>query len=144
MLTIKKRYPMRKLYIYGSSAIIVGFAGVMAYLVQSSTNLNKFVAVAPTQPIPVEVTSANEEPAQPTTSEVEMATGSESTGAVYTAPQSPVITTPAPTQSSEQPAATPTAPAEQPSQPTTPPEETPAPEDPTIIDEIIEIITPTP
>ena len=49
MLTIKRRFPWRRLYFYGSAAVVVGFAGIMTFLVQTNANIDKFVALTPTQ-----------------------------------------------------------------------------------------------
>lgn len=47
MLTIKKRFPSQKLYLYGGTAFVAGFAGIMFLLVQTNTHLRNFMAVAP-------------------------------------------------------------------------------------------------
>lgn len=157
MLTIKKRYPKRKLYVYGGSALIVGFAGIMTFLVQTNTNLNKFVAQTPSQsePVTTEVTQANEEQTNEVTSgQAEMATNSSgipaSNGNSWMVPTTNSGTS---TQSGNNPATeqtvitpvTPTQPAE-PTTPTTPTEPTdppaPEPEDPGLIEEIVDVLIP--
>ncbi|MES2630511.1 MAG: hypothetical protein V4611_00975 [Patescibacteria group bacterium] len=147
MLTIKKRYPMRKLYIYGSGALIVGFAGIMAYLVQSNTNLNEFVAVAPTQPEPTLVVPANETASQASSEEV--VTNSDTTGnytssTATTSSMAPAASQPAAEQPATTPAETPAAEPTTPSEPAQPPVAEEEKEDPGLIDEIVDMLTPEP
>lgn len=47
MLTIKKRFPSEKLYLYGGTAFIAGFAGVMLVLVQTNTHVRDFMVSNP-------------------------------------------------------------------------------------------------
>lgn len=153
MLTIKKRFPWRRLYFYGSGAVIVGFAGIMTFLVQTNSSIDKFVSLAPIQTESNPVTQPTEESSavsdQQTTENADLSSSSGTTTTWNGNPQ-PVASSnqSAPTQTSssqattEQPApsqpATPTQPT-QPAQPT-PPAET-EPENPTIVEEVIDIIT---
>ncbi len=157
MLTIKKRFPWRRLYLYGSGAVIAGFAGVMTFLVQTNTNLDKFVSLAPTQTNPTQTTkttqtadSTTKEEAQPSAENADVASDPGTTttwnGLVAptrssNSPSSPASSNPTATPAQSEPTPTQPITLAEPSQPVepTPPAE---PEEPTIVDEVIEIITP--
>lgn len=153
MLTIKKRFPWRRLYFYGSGALIVGFAGIMTFLVQTNANIEKFVSRAPVAVDPSLVVKPAENTSSTSTqqsSENSDVTSDANTTTNWngvpssSATQTPAATNETPVQPT-QPESTPTSPTEpsDPTTPTTPPvtdPETP----PTVIDEIIDIIVPNP
>lgn len=123
MLTIKRRSEKRTLYLYSSTAVIVGFAGIMTFLVHSNANLSEFVSVAPTQSQPTEVIPAVEEKNQTETdSDTTPATTNTGTGQNWSVPMM---------GSSDTTTVTPTQPAvEQPAPATTTPTTTTTPEVP--------------
>lgn len=140
MLTIKKRFPSQKLYLYGGTAFAAGFAGIMFLLVQTNTHLRNFMAVAPVsmEMSPREKSEESQAPATSTSEEAIL-------------DQDQVFVNPEPSSSqteTQQPAATPVTQEPAPTQPTTPTdpaptEPEPTPEEPTnpIEDIIEEIIT---
>ena len=149
MLTIKNRYPLRKAFIYGGGAFMVGFAGAMSLLVDGSVNKDQFVSVLPHSEIAQEV--QNEE-AAPVSNDEPQTTSSD---ASWTAPPSqPTYSNsgskPASTKPSAQSTPQDAAPSETTSPPSsgesTPPSSQPDPEpntdEPTVIEEVIDIITP--
>lgn len=151
MLTIKKRFPWRRLYLYGSGAVIVGFAGIMAFLVQTNSNLDKFVNLAPAQISTAPIIQSNEQPVseddQSSSNEPGVASdsGTSTTWNGISAPMQSTSSSQTSTPSQAEPTPTqPTTPTEPviPTVPTTPSDPVPVPEDPTIIDEVIDIITP--
>lgn len=154
MLTIKKRYPWRKTFVYAGGAFIVGFAGALSFLMQSNVNQERF-ASAPSQ---TKVsTQVQKEADTPTDTSKGAQTASNDTTTWTTPPSqssttsnSTSATTPSTQTTTQQTAPEQTAPADttSPSTPvdSTPPATQPTPEpdpkDPTIIDQIIDTITP--
>lgn len=140
MLTIKKRFPSQKLYLYGGTAFVAGFAGIMFLLVQTNTHLRNFMAVAP---VNLEISSSekSEERQTPATSTPEEAILNQDQVFVNPEPNSSQTQT-------QQSAATPATQEHVPAQPTTPTEPAPTepeptPEEPTNpIEEIIEELIP--
>lgn len=137
MLTIKKRFPSQKLYLYGGTAFVAGFAGIMFLLVQTNTHIRDFMAVSPVNvgTSPREKPEQSQTPATTSTEEVIL-----DQDQVFVTPQSSSTTTTSPQE---------TAPTEEPTPPTEPtptepaPEPEPNPEEPTNpIEEIIEEIIP--
>lgn len=142
MLTIKKRYPLQKLYLYGSGALIFGFAGMMTYLVGSGTNLGTFASTTPFAEISP-VSQNNSRESQPAASNNDTgAPAAEATPADAVQWQAPVSVAaqqpaPAATQPSQPAQVQPTAPVTQPSTPVTEtPVTTPAPVEATPVEPV--------
>lgn len=137
MLTIKKRFPSQKLYLYGGTAFVAGFAGIMFLLVHTNTHLRNFMAVAP---VNMEISSGeqSEKSQAPATSTSEEAILNQDQVFVNPEPNS--------SQTRTQQPAMPAAQEPARAQPTTPTEPAhtepePTPEEPTNpIEEIIEEI----
>jgi len=151
MLTIKRRSEKRTLYLYSSAAVIVGFAGIMTFLVQTNANLSEFASVGPTQSEPTKVTPATEENSQAKTEEANTPSNADTTASQNwtvpvmqsnnTAPTTPVAPA-APAQEVQQPAPVTTTPEV----PTTPVVEidpiTGLPIVSDVVDAVTEVVTP--
>lgn len=157
MLAIKKRYPRRKLYLYGSGALVVGFAGVMTYLVHNNVNVGQFAnipAIVDVSELPQ--SDSKEEQPQQTAADNQADTTSPENGSGQPAwtqfPSTPLSSSPQ--QASKQPEAPADSNPETPAQPTETAPTVPADDgeetsdsedDPTIgdvVDEVVEVILP--
>jgi hypothetical protein len=139
MLSIKKRFPRQKAVLYGGTAFVAGFAGIMAVLVQTDTNLDRFIASSPivTQERPV---APAEQTGSGTTTSSQSAnqTSPAGTSLLTTGPVNPGASTRSSgtsgsTGSSSSPSSTPSGPSTGSTQPapSEPAPQEPAPSEPT-------------
>jgi hypothetical protein len=158
MLTIKRRYPNRKFYLYGGGALILGYAVVMTALVQTNANVDQFAYTPTQQPIVVETPQSTESTANDESQPATETSGMTTTGIIQSQSLTPRSTEPTPTATEPAPVepATPAEPEAEPTEPATPVEptepepEAPAepapeeqePEEPGIIEDILDPILP--
>lgn len=131
MLTIKKRFPSEKLYLYGGTAFIAGFAGIMLALVQTNTHVRDFMVSNPVSFETKVDKPAERETTNAATTEDTILTQEQ----IFTNPNNQTSATTQTTPAQTSPEPQPAAPIEQPvpTEPTVPVDPTPtdpAPTDP--------------